>query len=116
MNVCRRLVLLTTVFLLSLPLMASAQSLQGILSQMSNEELLQLNSLIDAELALRGLAVTAPITRSASIGETLVWIPNSGSKYHKNSTCSGMSSPSQVGLSVAKQLGYSPCKRCKPPN
>ncbi len=41
-----------------------------------------------------------------------VWIPNSGSKYHSNSSCSNMNSPTQVSKSEAEQMGYTPCKRC----
>lgn len=41
-----------------------------------------------------------------------VWIPYSGSKYHKSSTCSGMRSPRQVTVNEAINLGYGPCSRC----
>lgn len=41
-----------------------------------------------------------------------VWIPDSGSKYHRKSTCSGMDSPREVSKVEAEQLGYTPCKRC----
>lgn len=44
--------------------------------------------------------------------ETLVWIPNSGSKYHKNSSCSNMKNPTQVTKSEAESWGYTPCKKC----
>ena len=44
--------------------------------------------------------------------EQMVWIPQSGSKYHSNLTCSGMSNPTQVTLSEAQSMGYEPCKRC----
>ena len=44
--------------------------------------------------------------------EEMVWIPSSGSKYHSNSSCSGMKNPRQVTLSEAKSKGYTPCKRC----
>ena len=42
----------------------------------------------------------------------MVWIPNSGSKYHKSASCSGMKNPSHVSLSTAKARGYTPCKKC----
>ncbi len=48
----------------------------------------------------------------ASTQATYVYIPQSGSKYHRNSSCSNMSSPSKVTLDEAKQMGYEPCKRC----
>ncbi len=42
----------------------------------------------------------------------IVWIPQSGSKYHSNSGCSNMKSPSTVTESQAIAWGYTPCKRC----
>ena len=51
-----------------------------------------------------------PTAATASGG--MVWIPQSGSKYHKISTCSGMKNPSQVSRSQAESRGYTPCKRC----
>lgn len=44
--------------------------------------------------------------------EEMVWIPSSGSKYHSNSSCSGMNNPRQVTLSDAQSMGYTPCKKC----
>lgn len=42
----------------------------------------------------------------------LVWIPNSGSKYHARSSCSNMKNPSQVTKEEAVQRGFEPCKKC----
>lgn len=53
----------------------------------------------------------AQSTESESQSE-MVWIPNSGAKYHKSATCSGMKNPSHVTLSDAKERGYTPCKKC----
>lgn len=44
--------------------------------------------------------------------EQLVWIPQSGSKYHSNPSCSGMNNPTQVTISEAQSMGYEPCKKC----
>lgn len=44
-----------------------------------------------------------------------VWISRTGKKYHSSSRCSNMKSPSEVKLSEAKYLGYTPCSKCKPP-
>lgn len=44
--------------------------------------------------------------------ETKVWIPQSGSKYHRSSGCSNMKNPTQVTLNEAQSLGYTACKRC----
>lgn len=45
-------------------------------------------------------------------GVTMVWIPQTGSKYHSSSSCSNMKNPTQVTLERAIQLGYTPCKKC----
>lgn len=42
----------------------------------------------------------------------MVWIPESGSKYHCDADCSNMKNPSKVSVSRAKQLGYTACKKC----
>jgi hypothetical protein len=42
----------------------------------------------------------------------MVWIPQSGSRYHRTSSCSGMNNPSQVSIDVAKQRGFTACGRC----
>lgn len=42
----------------------------------------------------------------------MVWIPQSGSKYHSKSTCSKMKDPTRVTLSEAKAQGFTPCGRC----
>lgn len=50
-------------------------------------------------------------TQTDEVGEQ-VWIPQTGSKYHRRSTCSGMKNPTQVSRSRAESLGYEPCKKC----
>lgn len=42
----------------------------------------------------------------------MVWIPNSGSKYHSHSGCSNMKNPRQVTKEEAERLDYEPCKKC----
>lgn len=42
----------------------------------------------------------------------MVWIPNSGSKYHSYSGCSNMKNPQQVTKTEAENQGYEPCKKC----
>lgn len=42
----------------------------------------------------------------------MVWIPNSGSKYHSRSGCSNMKNPQQVTKQEAENEGYEPCKKC----
>ncbi len=41
-----------------------------------------------------------------------VWVSQSGSKYHRDPTCSGMKSPTQMSKAQAESQGYTPCKRC----
>lgn len=44
---------------------------------------------------------------------TMVWIStNGGTKYHSNSSCSGMEHPKQVTIEDAKTAGYTACQRC----
>ena len=43
---------------------------------------------------------------------TMVYIANSGTKYHRLSSCSGMENPTEVTLEQAESWGYTPCKRC----
>ena len=44
--------------------------------------------------------------------ETMVWIPKTGKRYHSRSNCSNMKNPSEVTLSEAEELGYTPCQKC----
>ena len=44
--------------------------------------------------------------------EEMVWVSNTGSKYHSNPNCSGMRNPVQRKLSEAKSMGLSPCSKC----
>lgn len=61
------------------------------------------------------IPTTAPepeSTQTQTQTETLVWIPQSGAKYHSKSSCSNMRSPTQVTKSQAEARGYTPCKKC----
>lgn len=44
--------------------------------------------------------------------DNMVWLPESGTKYHSNSSCSNMNNPRQVTLDEAVNAGYEPCKKC----
>lgn len=54
------------------------------------------------------------ITNSTSSASTtdMVWIPNTGEKYHSSQTCSNMKNPTQVSVATAEQRGYEPCSKC----
>lgn len=47
-----------------------------------------------------------------SASAEMVWIPATGSKYHRTSTCSNMKNPSQVTKEKAVSIGFTPCKKC----
>ena len=49
--------------------------------------------------------------RQSSSGGT-VWVPRTGSKYHRSSSCSNMKSPTAMSESEAINAGYGPCKKC----
>lgn len=57
-------------------------------------------------------AVEEPVVSNNSGSSTMVWIPKSGKKYHRSSSCSNMKIPSQVTLEKAQSLGYTPCSKC----
>lgn len=42
--------------------------------------------------------------------EQMVWVSQSGSKYHSNSSCSNMKNPTQITISEAQNQGLEPCK------
>ena len=55
---------------------------------------------------------TEPPIVETEVRENMVWIPNSGSKYHSRAGCSNMENPREVTEREAKAMGYTPCKRC----
>lgn len=67
-----------------------------------------------AKATAKPTAFTTEKTSSAvkSDQSVLVWIPQTGSKYHCKSDCSGMKDPTQVTLEEAVRRSYEPCKRC----
>ena len=42
----------------------------------------------------------------------IVWIPRTGSKFHKNASCGNMQYRSQTTKQEAERRGYEPCKNC----
>lgn len=54
----------------------------------------------------------AKATESTKEKEEMVWVSNTGSKYHSSSTCSNMKNPVQRTLSYAKSRGLTPCSKC----
>ena len=41
-----------------------------------------------------------------------VWVSRTGTKYHADSSCSGMKNPSSMTKQEAESQGYSPCSKC----
>ena len=54
----------------------------------------------------------SPSNDNQAASGDMVWIPNSGSKYHSRSGCSNMKNPRQVTKQEAENEGYEPCKKC----
>lgn len=60
-----------------------------------------------------GASETPQISESTTTTNgVMVWIPQSGSKYHSRSGCSNMKNPTEVTREEAERLGYTPCKKC----
>lgn len=108
---------MTAFFLVALlaftPVLAWALDWSTFFSSLTDDDLIALQEALANELTVRGLSGSASDEKQTAL-EALVWIPKSGSKYHRNSSCSNMKEPSQVPISEAIRLGYEPCKRCKP--
>lgn len=51
-------------------------------------------------------------SNDSSGSESMVYIPKTGSKYHRTSTCSNMKNPNQVTKSQAISMGYGRCSKC----
>lgn len=64
------------------------------------------------QVAEKQQAVEEPVVSNNSGSSTMVWIPKSGKKYHRSSSCSNMKNPSQVTIEKAQNLGYTPCSKC----
>ena len=58
-----------------------------------------------------------PVVEVAAVSDeggssTMVWIPQTGKKYHSKSSCSNMKNPSEVTIERAQELGFTACKKC----
>ena len=67
---------------------------------------------VKAKKSSSGASSNSNSNSNSSSDEGEVWIPESGSKYHCKSTCSGMKNPTKVTVEEAESMGYTPCKRC----
>lgn len=53
-----------------------------------------------------------PEPTQEEVSEPMVWISQTGSRYHSDPDCSGMDTPRQVTLTEAQNMGLTPCGRC----
>lgn len=113
MHFHRMIAFFLVVLLAFAPALAWALDWSSFFSTLTDDELIALQEALTNEMTVRGLSDSAS-TEKQTVSEPFVWIPKSGSKYHRNSSCSNMKDPSQVTLTEAIRLGYEPCKRCKP--
>ena len=53
-----------------------------------------------------------PNATPTPVPERYVYVVDGGSKYHRNSSCSGMEDPERITESEAIERGYEPCGKC----
>ncbi len=76
------------------------------------------NSSGDLKKDTNNLTISYPNGNSATVNTTtfstteMVWIPNTGEKYHSSQTCSNMKNPTQVSVATARDRGFEPCSKC----
>lgn len=56
-----------------------------------------------------------PMTAAQPSDSLAVYVPASGSRYHATPDCSGMKNAREVSIETAAREGFTPCKRCNPP-
>ena len=64
------------------------------------------------QAAAQAQAEQEAATQTQQPQEQMVWVSQSGSKYHSNSSCSNMKNPTQITISEAQNQGLEPCKKC----
>ena len=103
---CRRIVcfLLFLIMLFSSSLAATLEW-TDLLDDLSDTELLQLQTVLKSVLISRNLEkVDASIVK--------VYLTTSGQKFHATLDCSKMKEPRLVPIEAAILCGYEPCKKC----
>jgi hypothetical protein len=68
----------------------------------------------DATPAEEPVILSEPEPQTTPPAPIIVYITNSGKKYH-NAGCSYLRSSNEITLENAKARGYTPCSRCRPP-
>ena len=101
-------VLAVCLILVAAPLCARAvNEWKATFAALSDQELQEAYQALSDEMEARGIQPD-----EGGLGDVLVWIPKSGSKYHQNPNCSRMKNPRQVSLETAVEAGYGPCAKC----
>ena len=101
-------VLAVCLILVAAPRCARAVTVwKATFAALSDQELQEAYQALSDEMEARGIQPD-----EGGLGDVLVWIPKSGSKYHSKSNCSRMKNPRQVSLETAVEAGYGPCSKC----
>ncbi|MEA5033996.1 hypothetical protein [Cloacibacillus evryensis] len=66
-------------------------------------------------LSASAIAVASPPQPTATSSNTIVYITRTGAKYHRDGCGSLSRSKIEITLKEAKDQGYGPCKKCRPP-
>ena len=93
----------------------SLQSKKGVLTvYLAPERADSAPGIADAETVEALFSPNAPEynPEQAAEWDEMVWIPNTGQRYHTNKKCSGMKNPSYVTIEEAIRRGFTPCKKC----
>ena len=101
-------VLAVCLILVAAPLCARAvNEWKATFAALSDQDLQEAYQALSDEMEARSIQPD-----EGGLGDVLVWIPKSGSKYHSYSGCSGMVNPTQVTIEQAIDWGYEACKNC----
>ena len=100
-------VLAVCLILVAAPLCARAvNEWKATFAALSDQELQEAYQALSDEMEARSIQPD-----EGGLGDVLVWIPKSGSKYHSKPNCSRMKNPRQVSLETAGEAGEWPSGR-----
>lgn len=68
--------------------------------------------LFDSTVTRNSLQPTPEPSQEVSTQEVMVWVSETGLKYHSKSNCSNMRNPVQIPISNAQSRGLDPCQKC----
>ena len=111
-NATTKSVAQTTVFVSKEQTTQSVANTEKVTKEKTTEAVTEKTEAAAPQVEEKQQAVEEPVVSNNSGSSTMVWIPKSGKKYHRSSSCSNMKNPSQVTLEKAQSLGYTPCSKC----